>query len=171
MRSETWLAKLVFALGALVMIATSPPPTWHASKELEAELESEGEGDDKLLRIRVRMMDGVARDARRILVGVTGSVDRPASDLTITWLNDRGDAIISTPFSTDDDFLTVYTTTQNWELCPDDDVCEVVFEGLIVAESSAAYAMDLAVEVTVSGSKDKKPRGEIEASVEVLDAP
>jgi hypothetical protein len=174
MRCETWQARLVFALGALVMIATSPPPTWHATKERAAELQSEGQGDDKILRVHVRMTDGVARDAGPVRVEVSGSVDRPASDLTIAWLDPDaplGTIAIPEPFGSSDDFLTVYSGTERWEDCPDEDVCERVLEGRIATASSVGYAMTLEIQIVISGSKEKRPPGEIEARVEVLDAP
>ena len=179
MRPETWLARLVFALGALVMIATSAPPQWGAEKSLEAELQSEGQGDDKLVRIHVRLTDGVATDARQISVHLSGLVDRPASDLTIVWLDadasapDAGpkDAGLPVAFYTSPDFLTVSSSTERARVTSTAENRELIFEGRIATESSDAYAMTLALTVSIRGSKEKRPKGEIEASVEVLDAP
>ncbi len=174
MRLETWLARLVFVLGAFVMIATSSPGHWGESKSLEAELQSEGQGDDKLVRIRVRLTEGLATDARHFSVRLSGSVDRPASDLTLVWLH--GNASMPGPavpqaFSTSNDFLTVYASSDLWAGCYGGrDAC-AVSEGRIATESSEAYSMTLAIHVSVSGSKEKQPRGEMEVSVEVLDAP
>jgi hypothetical protein len=174
MRREAWAARLVFALGALVMVATSAPPKWGDTKHLTTALESEGQGDDKLLRMHLRMTDGVAKDAGRVSVRVSGSVDRPASDLTIAWL-DEGSALAGAQspesFGTSEDFQTVYTSIDTWPGCPDDAVCELLFEGLIATKSSVGYAMELAIQIEIAGSREKRPRGEIEASVEVLDAP
>lgn len=175
MRSDTWPARLVFAAAAAVMIATSPPPTWGERKQLHGEFQSEGQGDDKLLRVHVQMAGGIAKDVRAVDVRVTGTVDRPASDLTILWLGEvtpATEAGVPAPFGSSEDFLTVFTTASDWQACPDNgDVCDRLFEGRIATQSSIGYSMSIDVEVAIRGSREDTPPGTFTASLEVLDAP
>lgn len=160
--------------GTLVMIGTSAPPRWGEERQLHAELRSEGQGDDQLLRIHVHLTDGVAEDTSAVIVWLTGTLDRPASDLTLVWSaedDESTDLLVPEPFSESDDFLTLYAKRGAWQGCRRISPCDLLFEARVTTQSSVGYTMALEIDVQIDGNQEHRPQGEIEASVEVPAAP
>lgn len=86
MRFERWAARVVFLLGAPVLIATSAPPRWSDSRHFSQTVESQGLGHPKLVRISITLSAPVARDLSDLHVALTGHANRPASDIQFHWL-------------------------------------------------------------------------------------
>ena len=178
MRAKLLIARGVLALGVATLLATSRPGSWRGWSDGASQrvlIESDGAGDDQLIRFRLTLTEGLARDLSGVELSIRGTVSRPGSDLGVLWQDpEHADEEGSSPGTTSlggDDFTQL--TGNHWLIlgCDGKDPCELGFEARVSAAASAAYSMEATVAAEISGHDPERPTGDFELNVEVLDAP
>ena len=176
------LARACFLAGVATLLATSRERSWSAEELHDESVESSGLGDDKRIVVSIDLSGPLALDVYDVRVKLGLRADRQVPEVFATWLDDEGHPYSDPTPGVDDepkahgffrfeDGLVLDSSLARRPECMEGADCKLVFEALVSSSQEVPYALECLAQVQLFGHQTRRPAGEIEVSLEVLDSP